>query len=61
MSLPRIINWLRRQADREQPLALEGLAPVIIDVGSVTSVLKGRRLQKRRAAFRGFDSPPVRF
>ena len=35
--------------------------PGAFDVGAVTSVLEGRRLQKRTIFFRGFESPPGRF
>jgi len=72
MSLQRVITWLLRLPERRSELAYETpelayetqgweVAPIAIDVQVVASVLKGRRLRRRTAIFRGFKSPPGRF
>jgi hypothetical protein len=65
MSLQRVINWLLGPSERQSELAYETegweVAPITLDADVVTSVLKGRRLRRRRAMFRGFKSPPGRF
>jgi hypothetical protein len=63
MNLQRIINWILGVPEPEPEFAdaTERVVSLAIEVGAVTSVLKGRRLRRRRAAFRGFSSPPNRF
>ena len=65
VSLQRLIAWLLGLPEHQPELSCETpgseVAPIAIDVPIVTSVLKSRRLRRRRTIFRGFKSPPGRF
>lgn len=64
MRILEIVNRLLGIQVWRPELVAQAAEPAIeirIDVRDVTSILKGRRLQKSRRKFRGFDSPPGRF